>query len=205
MPEPAVTRDDPGATAPVPVDEDVVAAIDGGDLRGAIRLLMKRYGTGVYRFCRQMLGNDALTDDVHQQVFVQAFRDLPRFEKRSSVRTWLFGIARHRCLDAIKIEGRRDRRFPLDQQPGLDDPATDLSALEQLSQAELARALATCLDELAPAARTAILLRFREGFRYEEMAEMAGEKPGTLQARVARSLPLLRKCLERRLRDAKAV
>lgn len=206
MPEPAAATPAPADAggAPTPDDQDVIATLDGGDLRGAVELLMHRYGTGVYRFCRQMLGDDALADDVHQQVFVQVFRDLERYERRSSVKTWLFGIARHRCLDAIKIEGRRGRRFPLDDQPGSTDPDDDMSALEKISQAEMTRALERCLEELAPAAKSAVLLRYREGFRYEEMADMHGEKPGTLQARVARALPLLRKCLERRLKDGEA-
>ena len=187
-----------------PADADVLAAVDAGDPRAAVRLLMARYGGAVYRFCRQMVGDDALADDVHQQTFVQAFRDLPRFERRSTVRTWLFGIARHRALDALKIEKRRGRRFPLDEEPGAEETADDPSALERISQAELAAALERCLEELAPAVKSAVLLRYREGFRFEEMAGMAGEKPGTLQARVARALPVLRKCLERRLKDGPA-
>lgn len=203
MIEPVLVPAPPPAGAAA-VDDDVTTALARGDLRGALGLLMRRYGAGVYRFCRQMLGDDALADDVQQQVFVQAFRDLPRFERRSSLRTWLYGIARHRCLDAIKIEGRRGRRFVLDAHPGEEDATGAPSPLERLSQAEVARALDTCLDELAPAAKSAVLLRFREGFRYEEMADMAGERPGTLQARVARSLPVLRKCLERRLTDERS-
>lgn len=185
-------------------DGDVLDLLARGDNRAALTALMARYGVPVYRYCAQMLRNDTLADDVHQQVFVQAFRDLPRFERRSALRTWLFGIARHRCLDAIKIEGRRGRRFPLDEEPGETDSADGPSALERMAAAEVAGALEHCLDELAPATKSAVLLRFREGLTFEEMAVLADEKPGTLQARVARALPVLRKCLERRLKDAEA-
>jgi RNA polymerase sigma factor (sigma-70 family) len=185
-------------------DDDVLAHLTRGDNRAALTALMSRYGVPVYRFCAQMLRNEVLADDVHQQVFVQAYRDLPRFERRSALRTWLFGIARHRCLDAIKIEGRRGRRFPLDDEPGADDGEIGPSVVERMAAAELAGALEHCLDELAPATKSAVLLRFREGLGFEEMAAMHDEKPGTLQARVARALPVLRKCLERRLKDAEA-
>lgn len=185
-------------------DGDVLDLLARGDERGALTALMGRYGAPVYRFCRQMLRDEALTDDVHQQVFVQAYRDLARFERRSALRTWLFGIARHRCLDAIKIEGRRGRRFPLDDEPGEGDAATGPSVVDRLAAAELAEALEHCLDELAPGTKAAVLLRFREGLGFEEMAALHDEKPGTLQARVARALPVLRKCLERRLKDAEA-
>jgi RNA polymerase sigma-70 factor (ECF subfamily) len=185
-------------------DRDVLALLDRGDARAALTSLMTAYGTPVYRFCRQMLRDEALTDDVHQQVFVQAYRDLPRFERRSALRTWLFGIARHRCLDAIKVQGRRDRRFPLDDEPGATRAAPEPSAIDQLSLAQLAEALERCLDELAPATKSAVLLRYREGLRFDEMSVAAAEKAGTLQARVARALPVLRRCLERRLKDSQA-
>ena len=181
-------------------DAEVLAAVDRGDVRGAMGQLMRRHGPSIYRFCRQMLGDDTLADDVHQQVFVQVFRDLDGFQRRSTLRTWIYGIARHRCLDAIKIEGRRGRRFPLDDNLGSDDADDDLSALDKLSHQQLVDALNHCLEELGPAARTAVLLRYREGFRYEEISEVCGDKPGTLQQRVARALPVLRKCVERRLR-----
>jgi RNA polymerase sigma-70 factor (ECF subfamily) len=190
--------------AGVPLDGDVLALIERGDHRAALAALMARYGESVYRFCRQMVRDEALVDDVHQQVFVQAFRDLPRFQQRSALRTWLFGIARHRCLDANKIQGRRDRRFPLDDEPGTADAAPGPSALDQLSLAELAGVLDHCLDELAPATKWAVLLRYREGLPFDEMAGLSNEKAGTLQARVARALPVLRRCLERRLKDEKA-
>jgi RNA polymerase sigma-70 factor (ECF subfamily) len=200
----------PHADAAAPTDEaaladgDVLAMIERGEARAALSALMGRYGVSVFRYCRQMLRDEALVDDVHQQVFVQAFRDLPRFEGRSALRTWLFGIARHRCLDAIKIQGRRDRRFLLDDDPGVSDAAPDPSALDQLSLAQLAGALELCLDELAPATKSAVLLRFREGLGFDELSGMLAEKAGTIQARVARALPVLRKCLERRLKDAEA-
>jgi DNA-directed RNA polymerase specialized sigma24 family protein len=44
--------------------------------------------------------------------------------------------------------------------------------------------------------RTAVLLRYQQGFTFAEMARICGEKPGTLQARVARALPLLRAWIE---------
>jgi RNA polymerase sigma-70 factor (ECF subfamily) len=197
----------PSAEAPADagvLDADVLALIDRAEWRPALDTLMGRYGVAVYRFCRQMLRDDALVDDVHQQVFVQAYRDLPRFQQRSQLRTWLFGIARHRCLDAIKIQGRRDRRFPLDDEPGAGDAAPGPSPLDILSLAELSGALETCLDELAPATKSAVLLRYREGLPFDQMAGMFGEKAGTLQARVARALPVLRRCLERRLREGEA-
>jgi RNA polymerase sigma-70 factor (ECF subfamily) len=55
-----------------------------------------------------------------------------------------------------------------------------------------------CLQKLAPHVLTAVLLRFQQGFTFEEMAAICDEKPGTLQAQVAGALPVLRRCIEAR-------
>src|SRR5262249_11547038 len=87
-------------------DSDVLGLVANGDMKGALRRLMQRHGTSVYRYCREALRDRALAEDVQQQVFVSAFRDLPKFSGRSTVRTWLFAIARHRVLDAAKSRRR---------------------------------------------------------------------------------------------------
>jgi RNA polymerase sigma-70 factor (ECF subfamily) len=188
-------------------DASVLAAVDRGELEVALRLLMKAHGVAIYRYCASRLGADR-ADDVHQTVFIEAHRDLERFERRSTLRTWLFGIANHRCLDHIKTRGRHDRKFEATEDPGASDPSDDPSPFEQVSRDQLRRLLATCLDGLTDATRVAVLLRYRDGFQYEEIARInvegagiAEEKPGTLQQRVARALPVLRKCLERRLKS----
>jgi RNA polymerase sigma-70 factor (ECF subfamily) len=171
-----------------------VLALVGGDTRAALHRLMQRHGRAVYRYCRIALGDAVLADDVHQQVFIEAFRDLPGFARRSSVRTWLLGIARHRVLDAAKC--RRRARAHLDVDAGADLPDPGPSARDGLDAAELQAALVTCLAALGEPVRTAVLLRYQQGLTYEEMAEICGEKSGTLQARVSRALRKLRDRIE---------
>jgi DNA-directed RNA polymerase specialized sigma24 family protein len=60
--------------------------------------------------------------------------------------------------------------------------------------------LAGCLDKLAPAAREAIALRFVQELAYDEAAVITGELAGTLQQRVGRALPVLRRCMDTKLR-----
>jgi RNA polymerase sigma factor (sigma-70 family) len=176
---------------------EILSALARGDRDAALRLLMREYGTPVWRYCRRMVGDGDLADEAHQMTFVQAHEGLPRFAGRSSLRTWLFGIAHHRCLDALKISRRRAARFtPLDGLP--EPPAPVATAEDRLTAAARVRTLGRCLGELAPHVRAAVLLRFQQGITYEEMARLEGERAPTLQARVARALPVLRRCLERK-------
>lgn len=177
-------------------DSDVLRLVANQDMSGALGRLMQRHGTSVYRYCREALRDAALADDVQQQVFIAAFRDLPRFSGRSSVRTWLFAIARHRVLDAVK--SRRRARSHVDDDDPTDVPDPRPSPGEWLDDARLREALVGCLDRLPPHVVTALLLRFQQGFTFEDMAGVCHEKPGTLQAQVARALPKLRTCIERR-------
>jgi RNA polymerase sigma-70 factor (ECF subfamily) len=140
---------------------------------------------------------------VLQQVFLEAHRDLTRFEGRASPRTWLFSIAIHRCQDAIKAKRRLFHRIRTDDQAvvAFEDPAVGPEG--QFEQQHQLVDLAKCLGKLSGDARLAVLLRFQLGMSYEEMAVKLGAKSDTLQTRVQRALPVLKRCLERKgWRDA---
>lgn len=180
---------------PVGPEAEATKALQAGDFRSTLTVLMEFYGDEIYRHCRQVTGNDALAADVHQTVFVQAYRDLTRFGGRSSFRTWLYAIARNRCLDALKMQKRRRWRF-LQGVDTSDRPDPKPDAPARLQSHSESQAIDAALDSLKPEIRIAVLLRYREEMSYEEMAEICGEKAATLQARVQRALPKLKLALE---------
>src|SRR5262249_59283700 len=93
-------------------------------------------------------------------------------------------------------EGGRRSRADLDAGAGVGLADPQPAAGDQLDDAQLQATLARCLTRLEEPVRTAVLLRYQQGLTYEEMAEICGEKPGTLQARVSRALRKLRDRLE---------
>lgn len=196
-PAAAAARTDASPRGPAAGDPEgeAAAALARGDRDTALAVLMRAYGGPVYRYCLQMVGDRDLADEVHQTTFVQAYEGLARFGGRSLLRTWLFGIARHRCLDALKVARRRRVRFG-DLAEAPERPMPGGSAEESLSGRSVARALEECLRQLAPRVREAMLLRYQQGLSYPAIARLSGERPPTLQARVARALPVLRRCAE---------
>ena len=162
---------------------------------------MQRHGLAIYQYCREALRDATLAEDVHQQTFIAAFRDLERFAGRSTLRVRLFGIARHRVLDAAKR--RRRAKHDIDDSHATDLPDHHASPADALDEMRLQQALVASLGELDVRVLTAVLLRYQQGFTFEEMANICGEKPGTLNARVARALPHLRLCIERRTEPPK--
>jgi RNA polymerase sigma-70 factor (ECF subfamily) len=183
-------------TTPKP-DSDVLELIAAGDTRGALCRLMLRHGDIVYRYCSQALGDPELAEDVRQQVFIEAFRDLPKFSGRSTLRTWLFSIARHRVLDAARRRRRSEARVEEREHEKLatmGDPRP--SPAEAL---ELRQTLEASLATLGDDERTTVLLRFQLGFSFQEIAELCGASPSAHHARVARALPQLRQRIQARI------
>jgi RNA polymerase sigma-70 factor (ECF subfamily) len=178
-------------------DGDVRAALRAHDVRRALTMMMNRYGDDVYRYAHAMTRSDHLAEEVRQQVFVEAYRDLASFAGRASLRAWLFGIARHRCLDAAKKHSRWTNRFK--NEPPADEEAGDCEPERELDRSRLTKLLAICLAKLAPAARDAVVLRYHQDLSYDEASAIAGDNAGTLQQRVARALPALRRCVDARL------
>jgi len=184
----------PKVPAALGEDGEIEAARLVGDTRRVLALLMARHGDGIYRFAMAMPRDRDLAEEVRQQVFVEAYRDLGNLAAGSSLHSWIFGIARHRCLDAVNARTRWYERY---KNAPPDDPEQGGVELDrEVDRGRLARLLAACLGKLAPAAREAVVLRYQQELSYDEAAALTGELPGTVRRRVARALPVLRRCVE---------
>lgn len=153
---------------------------------------MEAYGQLITAFILRTVEHRETAEDLRQQVFLEAFQGIDRFQGRSSLWTWLCGIAYHRCQDELR---RRKRAARLgEQQPGpepgaLGDPLAVGSSLSRR------RALEQCLRKLAPEMRIQLLMRCLFEMSHAEIGELVGDSHGTVQVRMSRILPRLRKCL----------
>jgi RNA polymerase sigma-70 factor (ECF subfamily) len=193
----AVRHDGDAAAQTGSDEDDIRTLLRAGDVRRALTLMMTRYGDEVYRFAYTMTHRHHLAEEVRQQVFVEVYRDLASFAGRASSRAWVLGITRHRCLDAAKKHQRWTHRFK--NEPPPDEEPDDHEPERELDRSRLTKILAICLAKLAPAARDAVVLRYHQELSYDEASAIAGDHAGTLQQRVARALPALRRCVDARL------
>src|SRR4051812_34812809 len=120
-----------------PEDDLALSLLAKGDRRGAVAMLMATHEETVFAYCIRMLRDRELAEDVAQQVFTEAHRDLDRFRRESSVRTWLIGIAHHRCGDAIKSRARRSSKIELSPDAVTDHVDSASTQTEQLDRARL--------------------------------------------------------------------
>ncbi len=161
----------------------------------AIKLLMDAYGDDIFRFCYSMLDHKHDAQDTLQNIFIQAYNGLSSFKEQSSFRTWLYAIARNRCLDLIKKNRRMNKHLVFSEDvPEQGSTAGD--SIENSQDRFVQSIIQHCLDALAPSVKCAVLLRFQSGCSYQEAAAIVQEEAGTLQARVARALPRIRLCVE---------
>ena len=104
-------------TAVSALERDLLDAARGGD-HDAYRRLVEPHRGALHAHCYRMLGSVQDAEDALQDALLRAWRGLPRFEGRSSLRSWLYRIATNACLRAI--ERRPKRVLPIDYAPAAD-------------------------------------------------------------------------------------
>jgi RNA polymerase sigma-70 factor (ECF subfamily) len=137
--------------------------------RDAFAALMDRYQTPLYQFAWRILGDAALAQDATQEAFARAWIKRARYRARPGARfsTWLFQLARHAALDAL----RRRREASLDElthEPR--DPG--INAAEAACNQELSARIAAAFAALPEAQRAAVTLSEYHGLRAREIARV---------------------------------
>src|SRR5213595_439636 len=102
-------------------ERELLEAARGGD-EDAYRRLVEPHRSELHAHCYRMLGSLHDAEDALQEALLRAWRGLPRFEGRSSLRSWLYTIATNTCLSAI--ERRPKRVLPIDYGPAADPHTT---------------------------------------------------------------------------------
>jgi RNA polymerase sigma-70 factor, ECF subfamily len=153
-------------------DRALIARTAQGD-ESAFRLLYDRLAERVFRYAYTLLHNRHLAEEVAQETMVIVWKQAAKFEGRSRVSTWVFGIARFRALDLLRKE-KRGERIP---EPNLvePDPAPAVHDRERTLRA---------IKGLPEEQREVVFLTFYEGLSYGEISGMLGIPEGTVKSRM---------------------
>jgi RNA polymerase sigma-70 factor, ECF subfamily len=178
------------------VDLEIYEALQRGDREAAFRRLVRQYGKVVHTLSYRLLKDRARAEDVMQETFMKAYESIDTLHDPKRLGAWLNSIAWNKSIDLLRAEKRADaHRTAVGQQAAGDDPAP---APEVLTRHQERRALQDCLDALPAEKRAAVVGRFFADLEYRELAAATGENTDTLRIRVARAMPELRDCLERK-------
>jgi len=168
---------------------------------GSFERLYREHVGRLYALCARMCGDRAHAEDLTQEVFVRAWRQLPSFRGESRFSSWLHRLAVNVVLGDERFRGRRYDlgRANSDLQAAASDGADPgrRRGLERGGSRRVTRQdLETAIAPLPPGAREVLVLHDIEGYRHDEIAEMTGRSPGTCRAQLHRARMLLREALK---------
>jgi len=169
-------------------DEAAVLAVRAGN-PDAFRVLVERYSRSVFRLGYRMTGNEQDAEDVVQEAFLRAFKQLNRYESRSSFSTWLYRIAANYSLDLIRARRKSDSV----EDVTLEETSAGPERL--FNSTRMQETVDAALDSLTQQERTAFVLRHYEGLSIEEIGGTLGVNNNAAKHSVFRAVQKLRKAL----------
>jgi len=164
----------------------VSAERDRGETERTFETVYEQHLDHVWHSARRLGVEPSSLEDVVQEVFIAVHRQLPGFEGRSTLRTWLYGITLH----VVRNHRRRQRRKPidvsasaaiaLDHEPDSERRRPDVAAERRDDQAQLTRVLEALPDEL----REVLVMAELQEMTGPEIASVMGLKPATVYGRL---------------------
>ena len=177
---------------------DTVGAVNNRiarDLDGAFPDLVREMQNGVYSGVLRMVPSPSDAEDITQETFIRAYRALagysPERIRELNLTGWVWTIALNLCRNAARTRSRRPRTVELDRDAFFGGPGPEAIVIESDENQQWAR----LLEQLAPAQRSAVILRHVVGLTYREIAAATGSPEGTVKANVHRGIAKLQEAL----------
>ena len=181
-------------------DTATVALARGGDSE-AFRALVERHSRAVYRLAVRMTGSPQDAEDVVQETFLKAYKQLGRFESRANFGTWLHRIAVNCSIDLIRARAHRETGHDtpdLEELGAAADAGTrgHVSPERLMLSAEVQARVQAAMDGLSPMERAAFALRHFEGHSIDEISRSLGLKTNATKHSIFRAVRKMRIALE---------
>jgi RNA polymerase sigma-70 factor (ECF subfamily) len=172
----------------------VALARDGHE--DAFRLLVERHSRSVYRLAYRMTGRPEDAEDVVQETFIRAFRQLDRFEARSNFSTWLYRIGFNCAIDYLRGRPKRESLADSAVLGAMSAPEPGPSPHDLAYAGEITERVQQALGELSEKERAAFLMRHYHGCSIEEIGGALGLKTNATKHSIFRAVRKMRAALE---------
>lgn len=183
-----MTTDNPMEEPEIP-DSDLVPRAQAGDL-DAFDLLMSRYHSRIYALLYNMTSNKEDAEDLLQEVFLKAFKALPKFQGKSSFYTWVYRIAVNRAINFVKKRKRRSALsldnldLGIERDDTLVEMASRSTPFREANLTELQEKLNEALQTLSEKHRAVVIMHDIEGLQHNEIGDLLGCSSGTVRSRL---------------------
>jgi RNA polymerase sigma factor (sigma-70 family) len=150
----------------------------------AFGMLVDKYREGIYAFVYNKLRNSQDAQDITQEVFLKAYKDLHSLKRWESFAFWLYRIAYSRCVEFLRSKSKRvDTDFIEDQ----DSKIIDAHSLDYYRENQISESVRDALDSLPEAHREALMLHYFGGMNSNEIANVLGTSPTAIRMRISRA------------------
>jgi RNA polymerase sigma-70 factor (ECF subfamily) len=173
-------------------EEDIIRRCLDGE-RDAYAELVDRYRSMAFTISYRMVGDADAANDLAQEAFISAYRNLGNFRFGSRFSTWLCSIVVNKCRDHLRA---KKESVPIDEVPDLC-AVTAADPERSASANETGALLQQALDRLPREYREVLVLKHIEGREYGEIAGILGVRVGTLKVRAHRGREMLKDILVR--------
>lgn len=172
-------------------DEQIIINYLNGD-ENSLEILVKRYIKPIYSFTYRYVGDYQEAEDITQEVFIKVWRNIKKFDKNKSFKTWIFRIAKNTSIDFLKkkksipfseFENEEGENILIEK---LADPVSLPGGfIEKIGIAEI---LDTAMNQLSPKYRMVLFLHYNDHLTFREIAEIFEEPLHTVKSRHRRAL-----------------
>lgn len=166
--------------------------------------LVIKYKDRIFNICYRFLGNYEEANDMAQETFVKAYRNLNNFKFKSSFYTWIYTIAINTCKNKVNSAEYKNNRLTFSMDSKIEVDGSDIkpeikdnspTPSEIVASKELNEHIQTHINSLKEEHKTIIILRDIEDLAYEEIGKIMSITLGTVKSKLARAREILRQKL----------
>jgi RNA polymerase sigma-70 factor (ECF subfamily) len=172
-------------------DAAAVARAMTGD-EDAFRVLVERHSRSVFRLAYRMTGSAEDAEDVVQEAFVRAYRQLARFEARSNFATWLYRIGFNCAIDHLRGRNDRETRQAPEKLDRLAPPAAGPTSEDLVFAGQIGERVQQALNALSEQERAAFLMRHYHGCSIDEICNALGLRTNAAKHSIFRAVKKMR-------------
>ncbi|HKR61871.1 MAG TPA: RNA polymerase sigma factor [Pyrinomonadaceae bacterium] len=153
--------------------EELIAGVRQGD-ENAFRLIFEQHHRFVFRFLYGMVGDRRLAEELMQETFMQAYKNIGTLREEAKLLSWLCGIARHVALHSLRSRPGKNQWIGIDDQEIAELKEAQGTPETKMLNAELKAVIHDALAALDDDKRGVFILKVLQQMSYEEIAEVTG-------------------------------